>query len=598
MAAALETPSTPGFRPVPRTGVIYVMTEAARRGYRVGDPEWSNLGQGAPETGLLAGGAERITEIPVSEADYEYSRVDGLPALKEAVARLYNERYRVGKSTQYSAENVSICSGGRLALTRAVSALGRSNVGHMLPDYTAYEELLDAFGSFVPIPILPEIKKGFSLSTEEVEREILGRGLSTLLLSNPANPTGQVVSDEKLSQWVNLARSHDCSIIFDEFYSHYLYEDERLSLSAAEFVEDVNRDPIIILDGLTKNWRYPGFRVSWTLAPKDVVEAIASAGSFLDGGPAVPMQRLALSLVNREIADREARAIKQHFSAKRRFLIDALRNLGIVIHSEPKGAFYCFGDLSQLPAPLNDGMQFFEAALKQKVIVVPGEFFDINPGQRRPTLTPKRVGRFDSFVRFSFGPDLKTLERAVNNLSRLITAFVVLMLIQVNSMAEDKTPRRWSADPASCGAPIPERELEERLSPQEFAVTREDATERPFENRYWNHKEPGIYVDVVSGEPLFSSLAKYDSGTGWPSFYEPLERETIEEGTDYKLGYARTEVRSKLGNSHLGHLFDDGPKPTGKRYCINSAALRFVPVGDLEKEGYGKYLPLFADKKK
>lgn len=154
--------------------------------------------------------------------------------------------------------------------------------------------------------------------------------------------------------------------------------------------------------------------------------------------------------------------------------------------------------------------------------------------------------------------------------------------------------KKWSDKSMQQYKKPTQEELKKKLTPQAYRCTQQEGTEAPFENAYWDNKRDGIYVDVVSGEPLFSSLDKYDSGTGWPSFTKPLDKTSIVEKKDLKLFVPRVEIRSKTADSHLGHVFDDGPKDKGGlRYCVNSASLRFIPVEDLEKEGYGEYSKLF-----
>jgi hypothetical protein len=410
------------FRKVPRTGVIYVMGEAARLGYRPGAEQgedgFCNLGQGQPETGPLPGAPPRCEAVTIAGDDQEYAPVAGVWELREAIADLYNKLYRRGMPSRYSAENVSVSGGGRSSLTRAAAALGQINLGHFLPDYTAYEELLDVFRLFSPIPILLEGERGYAFSVGDLRREIQGRGLGAILASNPCNPTGKHVRGEDLAAWVRTAEELDCTMLFDEFYSHYVYGlgGTAPMESAARYVENVDADPIVLFDGLTKNWRYPGWRVTWTVGPRDVIDAVASAGSFLDGGGSRPMQRAAAELLTAEHTRAETAAIQRAFSKKRDIMLAGLRRLGVNIDVEPEGTFYVWGSVADLPPGLSDGNAFFRAALEHRVIVVPGEFFDVNPGKRRA----HRPSRFRHHVRFSFGPSEEVIVRALGRLQHMV----------------------------------------------------------------------------------------------------------------------------------------------------------------------------------
>ena len=412
----MQTPAIPGFRAVPFTGVIYVMAEAARHGYRYGHPDWCNMGQGMPETGPLPGAPPRVTEVEVTVDDQEYAPVQGIPELRQAVAALYNTLYRQGKRSQYTERNVCICGGGRASLTRAVAALGEINLGHFLPDYTAYEELLDIFKLFTSIPILLDGARGYGFSVDDLRREITGRGLSALLLSNPNNPTGKVIAGDELSAWVATARELQCTLLLDEFYSHYVWNADGAMVSAASHVDDVDRDPVVIFDGLTKNWRYPGWRCSWIVGPRAVIDAASSTGSFLDGGGSKPLQRRAVPLLEPSLVQAETAAIRRAFLRKKEIAERGLLAAGLKFDLAPQGTFYCWADVSGLPQGMNDGMSFFQAALKQKVICVPGEFFDINPGKRRSG----RPSRFRQYVRISFGPEEAAVAEGVRRIQNMV----------------------------------------------------------------------------------------------------------------------------------------------------------------------------------
>jgi aspartate/methionine/tyrosine aminotransferase len=231
---------------------------------------------------------------------------------------------------------------------------------------------------------------------------------------------GKTVAGDEMAEWVAVARETDCTLLVDEFYSHYVWRSaprEPAPLeSAARYVEDVDRDPVVLFDGLTKNWRYPGWRVTWTVGPRRVIEAVASAGSFLDGGGSRPLQRAAVALMDPDLVAAETRAIRDAFLPKRELMLRRTAELGLVPDREPEGTFYVFVSLRNLPEPLADGHALFRAALDRKVITVPGVFFDINPGRRRA----QRLSRFRQHVRLSFGPPIDEVRRGLDRLEELI----------------------------------------------------------------------------------------------------------------------------------------------------------------------------------
>ncbi|KAJ3032538.1 hypothetical protein HDV00_007413 [Rhizophlyctis rosea] len=419
----LQTRAIHAFEAPSNTGVIYCTDRATTKGWKHGDPAWSNFGQGAPETGKIPGGVEKPMTITTNLDEFEYAPVAGVKQLREAIANLYNVEYRQRLPSKYTWENVCVVPGGRAGLTRIAAAIGDANVGFFLPEYTAYEQLLSIFKRFVPIPTPLDATVSYHVTPEFLEREISARGLGVVLKSNPANPTGQLVQGEELGEWIEIAKRHHTTLIMDEFYSRYIYPSDPsqsgAAVSAAAYVTDVNEDPVVLIDGLTKSWRLPGWRVCWIVGPKELISAMTSAGSFLDGGTNHPLQVAAVPLLEPERVKQDTTALQKHFKEKRDYVLGRLDELGLHVACPPTATFYIWLDLTVLPEPINNGLTFFEELLEERVIVVPGIFFDINPGHRRELF----ASPYHHHVRLSFGPPMEELIRGMEGIERLLKRF-------------------------------------------------------------------------------------------------------------------------------------------------------------------------------
>lgn len=378
----------------------------------MGDPNWSNLGQGQPEVGPMDGAPPRIQEMPIEPQDHAYGPIEGIPELRQAIADHYNRLYRAGKKP-ITPENVAVAPGGRAALTRIGATLDKIRLGYFTPDYTAYEDLLTTFPNIDPVWIELYPERGFKLEPEELAEMAKSESLDAVLISNPCNPTGAVLRGDGLEGWVELARSNGLTLLLDEFYSHFNYAEDK-PVSAAEFVEDFDKEPVVLVDGLTKSFRYPGWRLGWVIASRRVIDTLAAAGSFLDGGPCRPIQRAAIRALEPVQADLETSALRRVFKAKRDLTLEKLQGIGVQFPHEPQGTFYAFGFVGDLPEPLNTGEGFMREAFRHRVLTVPGEYFDVNPGRTRKGASP-----LTPWVRFSFGPPMDNLAAGLARLEDL-----------------------------------------------------------------------------------------------------------------------------------------------------------------------------------
>ncbi|MDD3887557.1 MAG: pyridoxal phosphate-dependent aminotransferase [Patescibacteria group bacterium] len=402
----------------PKAGVIYVMEEAAKKGFAYGHPEWSNLGQGMPNVNKISGSLERINQIQIDNFDHGYAPVAGMNKLRIQVADLYNQLFRKNSKSQYSNENVCIAGGGRLVLSRIFASLNkRVRIAYFLPDYASYEGILSIFDNTTPIAIKLSAKEGFKINLEKFQKFIQKNSIEALLLSNPTNPTGNLLKEEELKTFINICRDNHVLVILDEFYFNYIYSVKNKIVSAAEFINNVNSDQILLISGISKGWRYPGWRIAWVLGPKKIIESISSVGSFLDGGANHPLQKAVCDIVNINNFRQESIAIQQDFKLKRDYMIKRLTKMGIIVNGEVEGAFYIWADLSKLPKSINQGMDFFKRGLDYQVISVPGIFFDLNPYKKR------KKQLFTKNIRFSFASEMVDIIKGLNAYEKMINDF-------------------------------------------------------------------------------------------------------------------------------------------------------------------------------
>ena len=279
--------------------------------------------------------------------------------------------------------------------------------------------MLSLFKNFAAIPIPLEKKDAYHIHADKIEEEIR-RGVSVFITSNPRNPAGNMVTGQELAEIQDMCRER-ATLIMDEFYCGYNYTSncDGTVVSSADHVEDVDKDDVLIIDGLTKRFRLPGWRVAWIVGPKEFIKAIGSCGSYLDGGTNVPFQEAAVKMLEPKRVRDEMRALQTHFRMKRDYVVGRLEAMGFKLDYCPNSTFYLWLDLEQLPEAINDGLNFFQACLKEKVIVVPGIFFDLNPSRRRDL--------FDStchhFIRLSYGPRMETLKAGLDGFERILKKY-------------------------------------------------------------------------------------------------------------------------------------------------------------------------------
>jgi hypothetical protein len=402
------------FKTFEEAGATYVMGEAIKYGYKKDSKDWINFGQGSPEASFIAGAPQRIKKINMESSCNSYAPVSGLVRLRKKVADLYNNLYSKREKRKLSYENVDISGGGRLAISRIIAGLNNAKIAYFVPDYTAFEGVLSVFNNVKPCPIFLKEKNGFDYDVDQIEKAYQKDKFQILILSNPSNPTGNIIKNGQLKKLVNLARKYNFYIIFDEFYFNYVYNSKPRVVSVLEVLKDIEQEPIIVVSGLSKAWRYSGWRISWTIGSKKIINNLLNIGSFLDGGPNHPIQKATLKILNKNNLVQETAAIQRLFRKKRNYMIKNLQAIGFEIKKPPKGTFYIWAGLDKLNKKFQNSDKLFRILLKNQIITVPGRFFDINPFKKRSKQ------RFANYIRFSYGPKMEVLKEGIKKLKRIL----------------------------------------------------------------------------------------------------------------------------------------------------------------------------------
>lgn len=394
-----------------QAGTALMMEKAVSLGFGFDNPQWVNFGQGAPELGFIANDLKRLKTLDL-ESCQGYTPVAGLPVLREKIASYYNDCRNIinpnlTPDLKIKKDNVNISSaGGRGALFKVFSSLEKGQkIGYLNPDYTAYKELFKLFSELEFKPIDLDPSEGFKIDLDLIKSFIKKEKLDIIFFSNPSNPTGQKLSELELQDLLSFCQTENCLLIHDEFYSKFIYDQNIPIFSALNYVKDLEKTNLIIIDGLTKGWRYPGFRMSWIISNSKNIQKINNLSSAIDGGCSHPIQKASLDLFDSAKIISQAKALQSNFNQKREFLLANLSDLGFKIESFPQGAFYVFANIDNFLDRFKDDLDMAEKLLEQKIIVIPGSFFDVSLISKKP--------KWSNFIRFSYGLEFSKIQQGV-----------------------------------------------------------------------------------------------------------------------------------------------------------------------------------------